>query len=154
MMQSGPMSIDLVMTIRTRLASSATKLAKLRAQMDALAQETAEYETALKVLEQVTTVASAQGNAHGQSTAAARAATEGPTMPDLILSALEDGPKPIAGVTALVTTASGKPTDANNIRSTAWRMWKANRISKTGDVYHLNSHKLEAQPDNFEDLLT
>ncbi len=75
-------------------------------------------------------------------------------MPDLILSALKSGPKPISEITVAVADESEKPIDPNNIRSTAWRMWKANRISKTGDVYHLNNHRLELPPDNFEDLLT
>ena len=129
------MADDPIMTIRARHAATAAKLNKLRPQMEAMERELQEYETALKVLEQVT-VSSAQGSTSGATSAIARSEGD-PTMPDLILRSLADGPKPIADVTAAVTAMSDKPVEANNVRSTTWRMWKAGRIEKTGDNYHL-----------------
>ena len=134
------MTDDPITTIRARLASSAAKLAKLRAQIGALATETADYETALKVLEQIANTTPATGNAAGHSTATVRSDGDGVTMPDLIIHSLQDGPKPISSVTAKVMELSERPVDPNNVRSTAWRMWKADRIGKTGDNYHLLNH--------------
>lgn len=146
------MTQDLISTIHAKKTAAAAKVSKLRTQLEAIERELQEYETTLKVLEQVT-ISAAQGAASGASSAIGRSDSDGPTMPDLIMRALETGPKPIADVTATVTVMGEKPVDANNIRSTAWRMWKAGRISKTGDVYHLNNHRLEHEPDDFEDLI-
>lgn len=142
------MTDDPLQTIRVRLAANNAKLAKLRAQVEALALETAEYETALKVFQQV---ASAQA-APASGASSARPEADGPTMPDLIIRALEDGPRPISDITGLVQSMSEKPIDPNNIRSTAWRLWKAGRISKTGDDYHLNEHVPEQNDEFFCDL--
>lgn len=123
---------NLTETIRARHAAAMAKAAKLRNQLDAAVQECREMETALKVIEELEGIASkaTKSISHG-------AAVDGPTMPELILLALEEGPKPIAEVTATVTDLSDKEVEPNNIRSTAWRMWKAGRIEKTGDLYHL-----------------
>lgn len=151
------MTDDPITTIRARLASSAAKLAKLRSQIGALATETAEYETALKVLEQIGNIAPATGNASGHATATARSDSDGVTMPELIIHSLQGGPKPISSVTAKVMELSERPVDPNNVRSTAWRMWKADRIAKSGDDYHLLDY---VPPDStsetysLEDLLT
>lgn len=64
-------------------------------------------------------------------------------MPDYVMQALLDGPKPIAVITDIVLKQHGNDIDANNIRSAAWRMWKAKRIGKTGDNYHLLSNSPE-----------
>lgn len=125
------MNTDVITTIRARQSAAAAKIAKLRPQLETLERELREYETAIKVLEQVS-----GATAEDSAATPSRAANE-PSMPELIVQALASGPKPIADVTAAVSDMSDKPIDANNIRSTAWRMWKAGRIEKTGDDYHL-----------------
>lgn len=123
------MTTDPTDVIRYHLQSLTAKTARLRAQLDALELERREYETALKVYERI-------GSAPARP-AEGRSEQEVPTIPDLIVKALETGPKPIADLTSAVMAMSDRPMDANNIRSTAWRIWRAERIAKTGDDYHL-----------------
>lgn len=127
------MTQDLLSEIRARHASASAKADRLRAQLDATEKDCRDYETAIKVLEEI------RGQTVGAQRSEARTANEaeGPTMPELILLSLEEGPKAIAAVITTVADLSDKETDANNIRSTAWRMWKAGRIGRTGDEYHL-----------------
>lgn len=138
---------NIVETIRARHVAAHAKAAKLRGQLDAALQECRELETAIKVIEEL------EGVAAKVTHSLRRAATgDGPTMPELILLALEKGPKPISEVTTIVADLSDKAVDANNIRSTAWRMWKAERIAKTGDLYHLLGRPPEDEGGVVENL--
>lgn len=136
---------NLLETIRARHVAAHAKAAKLRVQLDALQQECRDLETAIKVIEEL------EGVAEKVTQSVRQAPTgDGPTMPELILLALEEGPKPIAEVTTIVADLSDKEVDANNIRSTAWRMWKADRIEKTGDLYHLIGQAPEPKEAHFD----
>jgi hypothetical protein len=134
------MANDFHSEIRGRLASVSSKGERLRQQLDALEIERSELETALRVLDRM--AGGAPQTVRAVSNVAAQ--TNGTTMPDLIIASLDDGPKPIAAITLAVTAMSDKAVDANNIRSTAWRMWKAGRIGKAGDYYHLPNHETES----------
>jgi len=123
------MTQDHTETIRAEMEALSAKATRLRSQLDAVERDRADLETALRVLERLTGVPSRSHEPKGDA--------GGATMPDLILQALEAGPRAVADLTSSVAFASNKSVDANNIRSTAWRMWKAGRIAKTGDEYHL-----------------
>lgn len=147
------MTDNIIETIRARHAAAASKANKLRAQLDAVERELEQYATTLKVVGEIQAAVSQQSTSIGASATLIRIDTDGPSMPDLIVRALEAGPKPIADVTAAVSAISQRAIDANNIRSTAWRMWKAGRISKTGDDYHLNDYSPHQQVERLDDLL-
>jgi hypothetical protein len=139
------MSNDILTTIRARATAATNKAIKLRNQLDAALQEARDLETAIKVIEDLQGAVARGTQSGGQSSSG-----DGATMPELILLALEDGPKPISEVTATVADLSDKEVDANNIRSTAWRMWKADRIGKTGDLYHLIGQAPVDQKQEFD----
>ena len=123
--------MDAIPLIRAKLAATTARTAKLRDQLAAVDAERAEMETALRVLERI------MGTDATKVDDSAKPALKAGTMPDYIIQALLDGPRPIAAITEMVAMQVGPDVDANNIRSAAWRMWKANRIGKDGDNYHL-----------------
>lgn len=134
--------MDAIPLIRAKLASSTARVAKLRDQLAAAECERVEMETALKVLERIMGADAALPSA--KDDAGDRPTIKAGTMPDYVMQALLDGPKPISVITEIVLKQHGGDLDANNIRSAAWRMWKAQRIGKSGDNYHLLTNSPES----------
>lgn len=121
-------------TIRARHVAAVARAAELRSQLDTVMQECGDLEAALKSIEEL------EGNP-GKATGQAESAItlDLMSMPQLILLALEEGPMLITEVTALVSRLSNEPVDASSIRLAVWRMWKTDRIARTGNRYHLLS---------------
>lgn len=114
--------------------AAVAKVAELRSQLDAVMQECGDLEATLKSVEEL------EGNPDKTTGQAVSAMTlELSSMPQLILLALEEGPMLVTEVTALVSRLSNEPVDASSIRSAVWRMWKTDRIARTGNRYHLLS---------------
>ena len=117
--------------IRARFAAQTAKAERLRERLRLIEDELHELVTTLKVLERL-------GLAEEPSDQGILVSPARPgTLADLILKVLNDGPQPIATITERVRTRYGQEIDPNNIRSTAWRMWKAKRLEKTDERYHL-----------------
>ena len=126
--------------IRDRLVAVAAKEEKLRAALQVMQIERDELQVALKVVERLFAIPSD------------RVAPVGPpskiTMPGMIVEALRGGPLPIAAIAKRIADEHG-PQDVNNIRSTAWRIWKVGRIDRLDDDCYIlkNSSEGSAQTD-------
>lgn len=124
--------MDTIDLIRSKLAATTALAAKRKEHWLATEAEREELATTLRVLERFLgdEILATLDSPPSRSIKAG-------TMPDYVMQALFDGPKPIAAITEIVVQKHGPDIDANNVRSAAWRMWKAGRIGKTGDNYHL-----------------
>jgi hypothetical protein len=119
-------------TIRSRLSALTAKAVRMREQLRLVEDELQELETALKVLDRL-----GLSEPQERRVFVPKMRTEPGTLGDLISQALVDGPKPISAITQYISDHHSTTPDPNIIRSTAWRMWRTNRIGRTDDRYHL-----------------